>query len=351
VSFAPAQARPLAPLTSLGLGGAAKYFVEVDSRPLLLEALRWAARGRQQVGVLGGGSNLVVGDAGFDGLVVRIALRGIELVPAASHVLLTAQAGVPWEEVVQTALAEGLGGLECLTGIPGSTGATPIQNVGAYGQEVSDTIDAVEVLDRSNLETIWFDNDTCGFGYRSSRFKQDPERYVVLAVRYRLTPGAAPCLRYGELARALGSRAEPSLQEVATAVRSLRASKGMLLEGAGENRRSAGSFFTNPIVTTVQADALRELALSRGLVSNLDQMPCFEAGPGRKKLSAAWLIEHAGIKKGTRRGQVGVSSQHALALVHHGGGTTAELLALASEVEAGVQAAFGIALTREPVCW
>lgn len=343
--------RPLAPLTTLGLGGPARHFVEVRERATLFEALRWAEQAGERVAILGGGSNLVVSDAGFPGLVLRMATRGIELVRASDTATLTVEAGESWDELVALTLQEDLAGFECLTGIPGSVGATPIQNVGAYGQEVSDTLEAVEVLERATHKTYWLPSADCAFGYRMSRFKAEPERFVVLAVRFRLRPGGAPTLRYPELQRALSAKATPSLREVADTVRALRRSKSMVLDPGDENARSAGSFFMNPIVSTAEAERVRQLAVKRGVVASASEVPTFSAGEGLVKLAAGWLIERAGISKGLRRGAVGVSTKHALALVHHGGGSTAELLALADEVRARVYDAFGVSLEIEPVRW
>jgi UDP-N-acetylmuramate dehydrogenase len=352
VSFTLEQARPLAPLTSLGLGGPAAFFVRATEREDVRDALRWAAHAGKAVGVLGGGSNLVVSDAGFEGLVIHMQTRGVELVREGDAALLTVQAGEPWQHVVELALAENLAGVECLTGIPGSTGATPIQNVGAYGQEVQDSIAAVEVLERETLTTRWLPHDACGFAYRDSRFKRAPGEFVVLAVRYRLVPGGAPCVRYPELARALGPfEAAPSLQQVASAVRALRAQKSMLLNPHDQNGRSAGSFFVNPVVPDEVARAVAHEALVQELVARVEDMPAFAAGPGLTKLSAGWLIERAGLAKGTRCGAVGLSTQHALCLVHHGGGSTGELLAFAAHIKARVREVFGVELVIEPVRW
>jgi UDP-N-acetylmuramate dehydrogenase len=344
--------RVLAPLTSLGLGGPARHFLEASSRSELLDGLRWAQREGVPVGILGGGSNLVIADTGFEGLVIRLATRGRQLTRVDDHALLEVQAGEPWDDVVELALSEQLAGVECLTGIPGSSGATPIQNVGAYGQEVSQTIDAVEVLDRESLVASWWAPSACGFGYRHSRFKRESRRWVVLAVRFRLTPGGTPSIRYGELARALeAGLASPSLREVAQCVRGLRAQKSMLLDPGGENGRSAGSFFTNPVVASELAERVKREALVRGLVKHTDEVPTYPAGPGQQKLAAGWLIEQSGIHKGLRRGAVGISTRHALALVHHGGGSTSALLALADEVRRRVRDVFGVELGLEPVLW
>ncbi len=343
----------LAPFTSLGLGGPAKYFARVRSRAELHDALAWARAEREPVRVLGGGSNLVIDDAGVAGLVIKLDLRGLALTRDDARATLEAQAGEPWQDVVELALSEDLSGLECLTGIPGSTGATPIQNVGAYGQEVSERIEAVEVLDRQTLTTRWLTKEACGFAYRDSVFKRRPDENVVLAVRFALTPHGKPQVRYAELARALASRdaSTPSLREVALAVRGLRASKSMLLDPADENGRSAGSFFMNPVLSRERAQAVKARALAAGLVMRLEDVPAYDAGPGFEKLAAAWLIEKAGVQKGLRRGPVGISSKHTLALVHHGGGSSAQLLALADEVRAQVARVFDVELKLEPVRW
>jgi UDP-N-acetylmuramate dehydrogenase len=342
--------RPLSPLTTLGLGGPARHFVQASSRELLCEALAWAKGRAMQVGILGGGSNLVVNDSGFDGLVVQLATRGVEMVREHGTATLTVQAGEPWDDIVELAVSERLAGLECLTGIPGTTGATPIQNVGAYGQEVSDVIESVEVLDRMDGVESWLSPSACDFAYRSSRFKRLPGRFVVLAVRFRLHAEGAPCTRYGELARAFAaSDRAPSLQQVQQAVRALRAQKGMLIDAHWEP--SAGSFFTNPTVSAEEAERVVAVALARGLVASGSEVPRFASAAGSVKLAAAWLVERAGIRKGLRRGAVGVSTRHALALVHHGGGNTRDLMALAAEIQQQVDSVFGVNLTIEPVRW
>jgi UDP-N-acetylmuramate dehydrogenase len=342
---------PLAELTTLELGGLVQALVEVDEERDLVEALRWAAGERLPVAVLGGGSNIVAADSGFDGVVVRMMTSGIEV--RAGHgddrVLVTASAGELWDELVEMAVAEGLGGIECLAGIPGTVGATPIQNAGAYGQEVADTIVAVRVLDRSTLEVQQLTPAQCGFGYRTSVFRQEPWRYVVLAVTLRLVLGARGSVRYPELSRALGTAtAAPDVAAVRNAVLDLRRAKSMVLDPDDENRRSVGSFFVNPVVARELADEVAERAVACGAASGCDEMPCYAAAGGRVKLSAAWLVERAGFAKGTRRGAVGISSRHALALVHHGGGTAAELVALAREIRRGVAVRFGVLMYPEP---
>ncbi len=338
---------PLAPLTTLELGGPARHLCEATDDDAIVEALRWAEARKLPAAILGGGSNLVVGDAGFDGLCVRVATRGIRFDAAGGEVLLTAAAGEPWDPLVAETVGRGLGGIECLSGIPGLVGATPIQNVGAYGQEVAETIRTVRVLERGTWQTRELDPADCGFGYRDSRFKRDPERFVVLGVTFGVRPGAAPALRYRELADALAGKASPALADARSAVLALRGRKSMLVVPGDPNRRSAGSFFTNPILEAAEAEAVA--ARAGGADGDAGTaMPRWPAGNGRVKLSAGWLIERAGIARGLRRGTVGVSSAHALALVHHGGGTTAALVALAREVVAAVQARFGVTLVPEP---
>ncbi|HEX3694535.1 MAG TPA: UDP-N-acetylmuramate dehydrogenase [Polyangia bacterium] len=339
----------LAPLTTLELGGPTRFFLEATDASTVIDGLRWAAARGVPAFVLGGGSNLVVADAGFDGLVIRMGARGVAYAAAGDVVLLEAHAGEPWDALVADTVSRDLAGLEGLSGIPGSAGATPIQNVGAYGQEVADTIRSVRVVDRQTLAMVDLPAAACAFGYRDSFFRRQPQRYVVLAVTFALRPGGAPQIRYGELAAALGATPHPSLAVVRTTVLDLRRKKSMVIDPADPNRRSVGSFFTNPLVSAAQAQALTARLLADGLIAAATELPQFPAGDGRIKLSAGWLIERAGIGKGLRAGAVGVSTKHALALVHHGGGSTTELLALATRVQQAVRDRFGIVLSPEPI--
>ncbi len=318
---------PLAPLTTFELGGPARAMCTVTSETALREAIAL----KMPMFVLGGGSNLVVSDRGFDGLVVRIGSRGIRV---HDDDCVEVEAGEPWDDFVASMVERGLTGVECLSGIPGLVGATPIQNVGAYGQEVAQTIVRVRSVDVATGEVRERTPEECGFRYRHSGFKAWNE--VVTRVTFRLSR-SAPVLRYAELQRALPGA--PALREVRDTVIKLRRSKSMVIDPHDDNRRSAGSFFTNPIVAAAKAD---EIAAS------FPDMPRFADDAG-VKLSAGWLIERAGMAKGTRRGNVGISSKHALALVHHGGGSALELLALAREVVAAVHAKFGVTLRPEPV--
>lgn len=334
---------PLAPLTTLGLGGPARHFLRVVDEASLVEALQWAGDEGVASAILGGGSNLIVPDDGYDGLVIQMAIGTLERHRGGK---LVTGAGVPWETVVDAAVSANWAGVECLAGIPGSTGATPIQNVGAYGQEVSEVIEAVRVLQRSDLSFAELSADECDFSYRNSLFKREPGRFVVTAVRFSLRPGAPATVRYAELVRQVPEDA--SLAEVRSAVIALRRRKSMVLEPDDPNHRSAGSFFLNPVVSNDEADRVVAQALAEELVARPEDVPRYPVDHGRAKLAAGWLIERAGIAKGTRRGPIGVSSKHALALVHHGGGTTAELLSFADEIRQRVHDRFGVSLEREP---
>ena len=330
---------PLAPLTTLELGGSAEFFVRANSDAEIVAAFEWAQTKGAPVAVLGGGSNVWVPDEGVEGLTIQIATRGISI--DADGVVEVA-AGEPWDGVVAQTVAQGLGGLECLSGIPGLAGATPIQNVGAYGQEVSDTVTGVRVLNRNTLEERMLTPGECDFSYRNSALKNDPS-LVVLSVRFALTPNAEPTLNYGELVQATGD--DPTLASVRQTVLDLRRRKSMVIEPDDPNRRSAGSFFLNPIVPTVTANAVIQKARALGIEG---EVPRYDAGDEQTKLAAGWLIEKSGVNKGMRRGAVGVSTKHALALVHHGQGNATDLLALANEITARVDETFGVQLRREP---
>ena len=333
----------LAGSTTLRVGGRARYLVVIESEADLVDALAFASERGARVWVLGGGSNVVVPDSGLDGLVALIRLRGIEATSDGARETLSAAAGEPWDAFVADSVARGLAGIEGLSGIPGLVGATPIQNVGAYGQEVSETITWVRAYDRSERRFVELERSECRFSYRDSLFKSElPERFVVTRVCFELSR-RAPSLRYAELRQHFAG-AEPSLNEVRDAVLAIRRSKSMVVEAHDENHRSCGSFFLNPIVAAPLADAVAERL---GAVN----MPRFPQPDGRIKLSAAWLIERSGLKKGTRAGHVGISSRHALALVCHEGATATELLTFAEHVRDVVRRETGIELSPEPVCW
>ncbi len=337
----------LAPLTTLGVGGPARYLVEARDEGTVLEALEWAERRRLPLRVLGGGSNVVVADAGVDGLVVRIALRGVSTREAGGAVELTAAAGEPWDDLVRVAVERGWAGLECLSGIPGLAGATPIQNVGAYGQEVSDTVIAVRALDTGERRVVTRSNRECGFAYRDSAFKsREPGRHVVLSVAYRLRKDGAPTIRYADVERHLEARGltSPSLADVRQSVLAIRRSKSMVLDPDDENRRSCGSFFVNPIVTAAECARVEALAVD-------PTMPRWPVPDGGVKLSAAWLIERAGFKRGQSEGPVGLSTRHALAIVAREGARARDVVAFARCLQTAVEERFGVRLTPEPVYW
>jgi len=346
----PVENKPLASFTTFGIGGPARWFVEAASEDDAVEATDWAKEREVPLFVLGGGSNLLVRDAGFDGLVLRVCLRGITVAPApdrTGQVIYQAAAGEDWEHFVQRTIEDNCAGVECLAGIPGTVGGTPVQNVGAYGQEVASTIERVRAFDLEKHAFVEFSAAECGFGYRRSRFNStDRGRYIVTRVDYRLTPGGAPTLRYAELQRNFPEGVKTSLTEVAALVRRLRQSKGMLLVEGDSECRSAGSFFKNPVVSEEQ---LKAIATGSG-----KQPPRFPAGPGvenegRVKVPAAWLIEQAGFVKGYALGRAGISSRHTLAIINRGGATATEVLVLAGQIASGVEARFGIQLEMEPV--
>ncbi|MEZ4308010.1 MAG: UDP-N-acetylmuramate dehydrogenase [Polyangiaceae bacterium] len=339
---------PLAPRTTLSVGGPARFYAEAHTAAAVRSALGWARERGIDVHVLGGGSNLLVADRGFAGLVLCVHIRGIDMYTSNGAVHVTVGAGEPWDGFVARAVGEGWAGVECLSGIPGLVGATPIQNVGAYGQEVADTIEHVEAIERATGDVMTFSAADCGFAYRDSAFKGAMAgRFVLTRVTFRLVPGGAPAIRYGELSRALAEHTSPSLAVVRETVVRLRRSKSMVYDAADENHRSAGSFFMNPIVDEATLARAREAAA--GVLRPGETMPEFAAGPGRTKLAAGWLIERAGFKKGAGDGAVGLSTKHALAIVNRGGATAAQVVAFAARVRRGVRERFGVTLSPEPV--
>jgi UDP-N-acetylmuramate dehydrogenase len=337
---------PLAPLTTLQVGGPARYFAEAVNPADVLDAVSWVKSRALPLFVLGGGSNLVVSDRGFAGLVLKIAIAGIEQRSEAGTQVFEAGAGVAWDALVAASVAANCAGLECMSGIPGTVGGTPVQNVGAYGQEVSDTIIEVHALDLRDLQFRSFCNEACGFAYRSSIFNTDERgRYIILRVAYALEPGGAPKIEYRDLkeffARNSGASARPTLADVREAVRKIRLSKAMLIVEGDEDSRSAGSFFKNPVLDP--ADYNRVAAIAGG------RLPSYPAPGQRYKLPAAWLVENAGFAKGYTRGNVGISRKHALAIVNLGGASAAEIIALKDEIQRRVEDKFGVHLEPEPV--
>jgi UDP-N-acetylmuramate dehydrogenase len=365
------QGVQLSGCTTLGLGGPAASFAEPGTDAELIAGVRSADQRGDPLLVLGGGSNLVVSDDGFAGTVLHVASRGVALAGTGGAVTVTAAAGENWDSLTAMCAAEGLAGLECLAGIPGLVGATPIQNVGAYGQEVAETISAVRCYDRASGEVVTLTAAQCGFGYRTSMFKQragwpppaplragaHPQtagptgRYVVLGVSFTLArdPLSGP-VGYAELARTLGvaTGGRVPLADARGAVLGLRRGKGMVLDAADSDTRSAGSFFTNPVLSPAQLGAVEGVAADR--FGPGTAVPRFPAPGGAVKVPAAWLIERSGFTKGyPRGGTVQISSKHTLALVNRGDGSTKDLLALATEIRDGVRSVFGVELVPEPV--
>ncbi|MCQ0001679.1 UDP-N-acetylmuramate dehydrogenase [Streptomyces sudanensis] len=338
---------PLAPLTTFRLGGPARRLITARTDDEVVAAVREADRTGTPLLVIGGGSNLVIGDKGFDGTALRIATRGFSL----DGTRLELAAGEVWSDAVARTVEAGLAGVECLAGIPGSAGATPIQNVGAYGQEVATTLTEVVAYDRRGEEVVTLSNADCAFSYRHSRFKADPDRFVILRVRFVLEDagGLSAPLRYAETARALG--VEPGdrvpAADARRAVLALRAGKGMVLDPDDHDTWSAGSFFTNPILDDAEYAAFLDRVRDR--LGPGTTPPAYPAGEGRTKTSAAWLIDRAGFTKGYGTGPARISTKHTLALTNRGDATTEDLLALAREVVAGVRDAFGVTLVNEPV--
>jgi UDP-N-acetylmuramate dehydrogenase len=330
---------PLAPLTTMGVGGPARRFVEVSTEAELVEAVRFARSYALPLFVLGGGSNLVIADEGFPGLVLKVAMTDVSLDGGE----LTAGAGCDWDTVVAQAVEAGCAGLECLSGIPGTVGATPVQNVGAYGQEVSETITEVRAIDLLTLEPVTLTSRDCRFAYRSSIFNTtDRERYIIVQVAFTLRFGGEPTLRYADLhSHFEGCGDQPTLAEVRDAVREIRHRKGMLIVPGEEDARSAGSFFKNPMITASIYEQLRAEVGSN--------IPSYPAGEGLRKLSAAWLVEQAGFTRGYAKGAAGISSKHALAIVNRGGATAADIIALKDEIQGRVLERFEIELQPEPV--
>ena len=333
---------PLSPLSTLGVGGRAAWFRTARHDADVADAQEWSASRGIPMFVLGGGSNLVIADEGFDGLVLRIALEGRSFESRGEETIVRAAAGESWDAVVEATVARQLAGLECLSGIPGSVGGTPIQNVGAYGQEVGDSIARVDAFDRSTGAMVALAGAECRFSYRMSRFKRDePDRFVICAVIFNLRRGA-PSMTYPDVVRALGASGShaPTVADVRDAVLAIRRSKGMVVDAADPDSRSVGSFFMNPVVSEAQRE---EISRRAG-----EPSPGF-AVAGGVKLPAAWLIERAGFARGFGDGAVGISTKHPLALVSRGGAVAADVLRLATTIKRQVLDRFGVPLRTEPV--
>lgn len=336
----------LAPLTTLRIGGEARFFVCAEEVEDVEAAVAFAGDKDLPLFVLGGGSNVLISDSGWPGLALQIGISGIEHSHEREMIRFVVGAGEEWDAFVALCVSRNCAGVECLSGIPGSVGATPVQNVGAYGQEVSQTIASVQVFDLATKQVREMDAEDCEFGYRSSIFNtRERERYVILGVTYELRHGGPPNLGYADLRNYFSSRKEiPTLSDAREAVRRVRAAKGMLITPGDPDSQSAGSFFKNPVLTAAQFEQLTQRAKERNL-----QVPSYPALSQQKKISAAWLVENSGFSKGYAKGHVGISSKHALALVNRGGARASDMLALKNEIHARVEQTWGIRLEPEPV--
>jgi len=336
---------PLAPLTTFKIGGPARYFVEATTTAEVQQAVALARQRQWKLFVLGGGSNLVISDDGWPGLVVKIGILGINHVHGRDHVTFEAGAGEEWDSFVAFVVGHNIGGIECLSGIPGSVGGTPVQNVGAYGQEVADVIESVQALDLKSGEISELWKEDCQFRYRSSIFNTSERgRYVILQVNFALKHRIAPHLEYADLKKHFsGWTSVPTLAQTREAVRQIRAAKGMLITPGDEDSQSAGSFFKNPVLSADEHARLEAKAQAQGL--NLPSYPALET---QKKISAAWLVEHSGFRKGYTQGRIGLSSKHALAIVNRGGATAADVIALKDQIQSRVEQAWGVRLEPEP---
>jgi UDP-N-acetylmuramate dehydrogenase len=340
---------PLAPLTTIEVGGPAKYFVEAGTIGEVQEAVAFARSRNLPLFVLGGGSNLLVADSGWPGLVLKVSIQDID--QRSGHdedgrTLFDAGAGESWDKFVSHAVMARCAGVECLSGIPGSVGGTPVQNVGAYGQEVAETIAAVQVLDLKDNQVRELCPEACEFSYRASIFNTaERGHFIVLRVTYALTPGGSPRITYADLKHHFeGRETQPNLAETREAVRHIRARKGMLITPGDADSQSAGSFFKNPVLSAEQHEDLKQRAAARGFT-----VPNYPALETRKKISAAWLVERSGFAKGFGSGRVGISSKHALAIVNRGGATAVDVLALKDQIQQRVEEIWGVRLEPEPV--
>jgi len=339
---------PLAPFTTLGVGGPARFFASAADENHVAEALSFARARSLPVFTLGGGSNLVVADAGFPGLVIKIEIPGIR--PLDSDGLVVVGAGVEWDAFVQYCVSRDLAGVEALSGIPGTAGGAPVQNIGAYGQEARDTINSVRAWDTQLDKIVEFTRYECAFEYRSSIFNTSRAgRYIILQTEFALHPHGRPNVQYAELRKRFQDGANPSIAEIRNAVMDIRKSKGMLVSQDDSDSRSAGSFFRNPVISRDEFATMEHKAREMGIITSSETIPSFDAPGGNVKLAAAWLIEHSGFPKGYEHGRAGVSTKHALALVNRGGATAVDIVNLMTLIKEQVTALFGVMLQPEPV--
>jgi UDP-N-acetylmuramate dehydrogenase len=337
---------PLAPLTTLKVGGAARYFIESTTIAEVSQAVEFSRARSLPLFVLGGGSNLVISDKGWPGLVLKIGITGINHRHGHDQVVFEAGAGEDWDKFVGLVVAHNIAGLECLSGIPGTAGGAPIQNIGAYGQEVSSVIESVLALDLRDGQLHELCNEACGFSYRTSIFNTTERgRYIIVQVNFALKHGGDAYIAYADLKKYFAGWTErPALANVRDAVRKIRAGKGMLITAGDDDCRSAGSFFKNPILSEEQYEALTARAAAKNL-----QIPSYPALDAQKKVSAAWLVEHSGFSRGYGNGSVGISRKHALAIVNRGNATAADVVALKEDIQQRVDEIWGVLLEPEPV--
>ncbi|MEY2412290.1 MAG: UDP-N-acetylmuramate dehydrogenase [Acidobacteriaceae bacterium] len=337
---------PLAPLTTLKVGGPARYFIEARNSSEVREAVSFARSRKLPLFVLGGGSNLVVSDTGWPGLVLKIGITGINHRHSHSPVVFEAAAGEDWDKFVALAVAHNCAGIECLSGIPGNVGGTPVQNVGAYGQEVANSVESVQVLDLKDDQERELFKEDCRFNYRTSIFNTTERgRYIILQVNYALKIGGEPYIAYADLKKYFAGWSQyPTLADTREAVRQIRSTKAMLIKPGDDDCRSAGSFFKNPVLSAEQYEDLTQRAASRYM-----QVPSYPALDAQRKVSAAWLVEHSGFSKGYGTGSVGISRKHALAIVNRGSATASEVLALKDQIQHRVEEIWGVRLEPEPV--
>jgi len=339
---------PLAPYTTLGVGGPARFFTVVSDENHVAEALSFARARSVPVFALGGGSNLVVADAGFPGLVLKMEIPGVRLLDVDGRIAVGA--GVEWDAFVQYCVTRELAGIEALSGIPGTAGGAPVQNIGAYGQEVGETVTTVRAWDAQSDTIVELTRAECVFSYRSSVFNTSRAgRYIILQTEFILQPHGRPRVQYAELNQRFADGPPPSLAEIRGAVLDIRKSKGMLVAPEDSDSRSAGSFFRNPVISRDEFVAMEQKARDMGIIASSETIPCFDAPEGKVKLAAAWLVEHSGFSRGYTHGRAGVSTKHALALVNRGGAAAAEIVSLMSLIEEKVITRFGVALHAEPV--
>ena len=333
----------LAPFCTMNVGGPARWLVDARTESEIADALRWANQRGVEVHILGGGSNVVISDAGVDGLVVLVSILGVEAGATGGSMVYNAGAGEPWDRLVRRSIDDDAAGIECLSGIPGLVGGTPVQNVGAYGQDVSGTITRVDAIDRRTAMAISFSPAECRFGYRTSRFKHaDAGRYVVTRVEFSLTAHGLPTVAYNDVVAFFEGAPAPALPQVRQAILEIRRRKGMVIEAGNPASRSCGSFFVNPVVSRRELEHVQSRA-------GTAPVPHFVADADAVKIPAAWLIEGAGFPKGTRRGTVGVSPFQAQAIVNLGSARAADVLELACAIKREVWRTFGISIVPEPV--